>query len=666
MAITIKDIDGFYLIPNIFTEKENIDYMNILENEKGNICYQVHKATEYGWNFLPIDKDKEGNCRRKTQDEFLGEFPEWLKNIWTRAYTCLKDENIFTSFSEKNIFPDHVLINKYEIGDGADDHTDDLTFWGDWIVGVSFGSGCTFCLTSETGTKYDIYLPKLSVYLMKGDVRYKYKHGITFDKFDIVYGNVIPRTKRISLTFREIDKRNLPENYVKYNSSLEIPKITNYEKYNSSLEIPKITNYEKYYNTNKINLKFPEYDNTESSCYDDTKKFLKEIIGTYIEIKIKSNVFSYEFYVNSIMVNNHDLSDNIRCYTDHSVPTISQEHGIVKLFENLAKTNILDDIIVFIALGDFPILMKNKNKHPHCNRYIAEYDNIYPQYLAKIFSRSIIQTEHNDIMFPTRDFIDCVYNLELHKKETNHDFANKKPMAIFRGSITGNDRSASNTRIRARLLSLQYPTYLDVELTQTFPYYMFETYDTCICTEINDKRIYDDKNYKSINKTDQGKQYKYILHIDGFVSAWRMAEEMLSMSVILKVESPWLEHFYDKLKPWYHYIPIKEDLSDLIPIIKWCNNNIALCQIIAKNAYDFAIDNFTEKKMFDYVISKLYDTEILDNSGNNNEILTNDIVLTDVKQEINIQFNNIKYNKYLLPINKKVKYSVMPLNTTHI
>ncbi|MFN9941570.1 MAG: glycosyl transferase family 90, partial [bacterium] len=130
------------------------------------------------------------------------------------------------------------------------------------------------------------------------------------------------------------------------------------------------------------------------------------------------------------------------------------------------------------------------------------------------------------------------------------------PIAVFRGSLTGNDRTINNTRVQARIKSLEYPSYLDVAITPTFKYYMFENlnnnYVGCVYTTIDDDRIYDEKNqnYKNIiSAFEQGNNYKYILHIDGFVAAWRMALEMLSMSVILKVDSPWIEHYYHDLIP---------------------------------------------------------------------------------------------------------------------
>jgi hypothetical protein len=37
------------------------------------------------------------------------------------------------------------------------------------------------------------------------------------------------------------------------------------------------------------------------------------------------------------------------------------------------------------------------------------------------------------------------------------------------------------------------------------------------------------------------------------------------------------------LEPYVHYIPLKEDFSDLEDIIKWCKNNDGKCKEISEN-----------------------------------------------------------------------------------
>jgi alkylated DNA repair dioxygenase AlkB len=199
MAIQFQDIPGLYLIPDAFTKEENNFYMDILEKENTynpNICHQIHKATEYGWKFLPVTK--------KSDKDFLGNFPDWLENLWQKIFLHIK-ANI-PNFPEKS-YPDNVLINQYEPGDGCYPHIDQLNFWDNWVVGVSFGSGCTFQFTKEknNNNKISFYMPHCSIYIMIDEARYLWKHEMIFSPIDNYYGEIIPRTKRISLTFRTMN-----------------------------------------------------------------------------------------------------------------------------------------------------------------------------------------------------------------------------------------------------------------------------------------------------------------------------------------------------------------------------------------------------------------------------------------------------------------------------
>lgn len=421
-----------------------------------------------------------------------------------------------------------------------------------------------------------------------------------------------------------------------------------------------------------IRPRFPKYENTDESIITDTRLFLAEVIGSYIEININSNKLNYHFFVSKEMVKNHALSDNARCYTTYSVPTLEREYGIIEVLKKLCDTRIVPNTTFFIAVGDFPVLMRNKKKHPHCDRYTGDYEDIYPKKLAKIFSRSIIRYLHNDLMFPTRDFIDVVHNKTKYVSSTNHNFYGKKSMAIFRGSLTGNNRTITNTRICARMLSLKYPTYLDVHITRTFEYYMYEDVG-CIHTVIDDKRIYDEENCNKQNMTleEQANKYKYILHIDGFVSAWRLALEMLSMSTILKVYSDWEEHYYCGLIPWVHYVPVKADLSNLIQIIEWCRDNDDACFNIAKNAFIFATENFTNEKILDYVESKVWNKKLIVGWGHPKlytRIKPPCILPSKPREEARYDFTKIGYKRYYLKQNNgrhnimypKKSFSIVP------
>lgn len=65
------------------------------------------------------------------------------------------------------------------------------------------------------------------------------------------------------------------------------------------------------------------------------------------------------------------------------------------------------------------------------------------------------------------------------------------------------------------------------------------------------------------------------------------------------------EYFYNKLIPFKHYIPVKEDLSDLILQLEWAENNYADAIAIADNAREFAIENLNKKSVIEYLTNQL-------------------------------------------------------------
>ena len=94
-----------------------------------------------------------------------------------------------------------VIINEYEPGQGIGAHTDHQKFFGPKIVSVSLISPVVmnFAYNDE---KIPVLLEPNSCVSMERDARYKWTHEIPARKTDTINGKRFPRTKRISLTFR--------------------------------------------------------------------------------------------------------------------------------------------------------------------------------------------------------------------------------------------------------------------------------------------------------------------------------------------------------------------------------------------------------------------------------------------------------------------------------
>ena len=77
--------------------------------------------------------------------------------------------------------------------------------------------------------------------------------------------------------------------------------------------------------------------------------------------------------------------------------------------------------------------------------------------------------------------------------------------------------------------------------------------------------------------------YRHVIDIDGYGNAWGLMEKLILGCCVLKVETPYEQWFYDRLRPWVHYVPIRADLSDLEARVAWCRENPDECEWIAAN-----------------------------------------------------------------------------------
>ncbi|PVF95512.1 hypothetical protein CPB86DRAFT_787977 [Serendipita vermifera] len=120
------------------------------------------------------------------------------------------------------LFPDlpsqsgsrQVILNRYEPGQGISPHVDLLQRYGDGIMGVSLGGGCTMNFryvgppSFQTEKEVALWLPENSIIVLQGDARYKWSHGIQPLHGDPVIdpdsgqSQWTPRTMRTSITIR--------------------------------------------------------------------------------------------------------------------------------------------------------------------------------------------------------------------------------------------------------------------------------------------------------------------------------------------------------------------------------------------------------------------------------------------------------------------------------
>lgn len=280
----------------------------------------------------------------------------------------------------------------------------------------------------------------------------------------------------------------------------------------------------------------------------------------------------------------------------------------------LLKNRKVPDIEFFVNRRDFPLLTRNGTE-PYFHIFGKDKPLISHKYekYSPILS-NVFHANFADIAIPTGD--DWAY-IEREKEKyffgtEDRNFniiptpwKSKKSIAIFRGSSTGAGTTVENNpRLKISKLSTEYSDILDAGITSW---------------NIRPRKMFDDKYMRTVEYKElpfglvnslspqQQSEHKFIVHIEGHVSAFRLSYELGFNSCLLIVDSDYKLWFQQFLKPFVHYVPVKHDLSDLIEKIKWCQNNDDKCKKIAKEAKKFHDTYINEKGIFDYLQKILFD-----------------------------------------------------------
>lgn len=351
--------------------------------------------------------------------------------------------------------------------------------------------------------------------------------------------------------------------------------------------------------------------------YDTIYSFMKEIYDKDMEEKENKK----EFNTSKINTNTSKWYSN-NCLLRYEYPLSEKDTNVPimkNMLEELCEKREVPDIEFFINRRDFPIIKKDKTE-PYHHIWDSEEQPLlshnYEKYMP-IFSMSNTN-KYADLLMPTHDDWIRVQNKEDKWFPPSCRYYDDKFVpwnekkynkAVFRGSSTGCGVTI-NTNLRLKLANMmndeKLREYLDVGITKwnIRPKKLIgEEYLKIIETEKLPIKL---TNYLT---TQEQSYYKYIINIDGNVSAFRLSLELSLGSIILLVKSNWKIWYSNLLKEYEHYVPVKEDLSDLIEKIEWCRNNDKECENIAKNARIFYEKYLMKEGCLDYFQKMLIDTK---------------------------------------------------------
>ncbi|MEM9968750.1 MAG: alpha-ketoglutarate-dependent dioxygenase AlkB [Pseudomonadota bacterium] len=148
----------------------------------------TRRVQHYGYRY-------DYKARRVKRGDYLGPLPNWLNTLGRR----LARDGYFLHP------PDQAIVNEYEPGQGIADHVDCLPCFGARIVSLSLLGSCEMRFLQIGGRgRHAIFLKPGSMLLLSGDARFRWKHGIPKRKSDLINGEKQLRTRRLSITFRNV------------------------------------------------------------------------------------------------------------------------------------------------------------------------------------------------------------------------------------------------------------------------------------------------------------------------------------------------------------------------------------------------------------------------------------------------------------------------------
>ncbi|CAF3762961.1 unnamed protein product [Rotaria socialis] len=251
-----------------------------------------------------------------------------------------------------------------------------------------------------------------------------------------------------------------------------------------------------------------------------------------------------------------------------------------------------EDELIFPArnYGIEHFLLNIIDSLPDMEFLINTYD--WPQNQLNIpilsFSKSLFSHD-TDILYPAWSFWDggpalgSVYptgigrwdimRQTLNKARQSYSWTKKESRGFFRGSRTSSERDP------LVLLSRSHPELLDAQYTKNQAW----------------KSDADTLGYPPAGelKHEAFCQFKYLFNFRGVAASFRLRHLFLCGSLVLHVGSDWIEYFYDRLEPWYHYIPLETDLNDVENILLFAQTNDRLAGKIARQGRDFIWNHLT-------------------------------------------------------------------------
>jgi len=361
-----------------------------------------------------------------------------------------------------------------------------------------------------------------------------------------------------TLVYLVVDKKNKKGNNLKFLSK---------KIFHSNLKNP------LSWMQDQIEKDFQEVDNIPSQIVDNTMKSIKRnaVFGkdAFYRYRIINNkLYRYHFEKEKIAINDLDF--------ERAVKTL------------LKLTKIADIDFIYTDVDGLPLDLVPKSVYQNVDRS------------APILCHAKLKDEKNLILIPDHNSYAKSWKTLTEKiisENQKVSWEQKKEKAFWRGGSNDQQYTLDNYQKKPRFiiskLSRSYFDIIDAGITPSWGFQL-------------EHILKKEDVLKDFATTLEHLEYKYLPIIDGHMCAypgyqWRL----LSNSICFKQESNQIQWFYGALHPYEHYIPIKNDISDLIDKINWAKKNDSICLKITKNATSFAKNNLMLENVYVYLYKVL-------------------------------------------------------------
>jgi len=234
-------------------------------------------------------------------------------------------------------------------------------------------------------------------------------------------------------------------------------------------------------------------------------------------------------------------------------------------FELLSRLNGLPPGVFVLNLSD-TVLVPRNNDFPFPIPGTSLSENYRNRYFLPILSSSG-SINHNDVTIPTYDDLALDWSM-TPSTLTVDSWLKKQGKALFRGSPTGCGRK-EDTNVRMRVAGWTqrdrtFAKHIDAGIVlPDKPAGAPVITESLRVDPVHGLGTVNEQGLLTVgfmNSEEQNK-YRFRLHIDGNVLAYRLTASLLSDSLVLRVDSPYRGWLDSVLKPGVHYVLVPNDAS---------------------------------------------------------------------------------------------------------